>query len=164
MWTWIPLFFAASIPIASTNFVALLSFITIGAAGAIGRFVGGVIADRIGRANVTIWSMVISGACALTIGFTFGAVWPITLAVAVVWGASIIADSAQYSALVSEVIHDAYVGTALTIQMCAGYLLTIVSIYLVPILQQAVGWQWVFAFLAVGPMFGILAMWKFKAG
>lgn len=162
MWTWMPLFFAASIPTASTPFIALLSFITIGVAGAIGCFVGGLLADRLGRANVTIWAMAISGACALLIGFTFGHTWLITLIIGCIWGASIIADSAQYSASVSEVVHEAYVGTALTFQMCAGYFLTIISIYMIPLLQQAVGWQWVFAFLAIGPAIGIWAMWAFK--
>ncbi|MER2191514.1 MAG: MFS transporter [Solibacillus sp.] len=162
MWTWIPVFFAASHPIASAQFIAIWSFITIGIAGAIGCVVGGLLSDKIGRANVTILSMIISGICAVSIGFTFGGQWALTIVFAITWGVSIIADSAQYSAAVAEAADEAYVGTALTFQMCLGFLLTIVSINLIPLLQQIVGWQWVFSFLAVGPAIGIVYMVRFK--
>lgn len=162
MWTWIPVFFAASLPYASAQFIALWSFVTIGGAGAVGCVLGGLLSDQIGRANVTILSMLISCVCAFCIGFTFGGSWYVTIFIAIIWGASIIADSAQYSAAVTESAEDSYVGTALTFQMCIGFLLTIVSINLIPIIQHIVGWQWAFAFLAIGPAIGIIYMWKFK--
>lgn len=166
MWTWLPAFFAASFavqaPHTSMQLIALCSFVAIGIAGGIGCVVGGIAADKIGQANVTIVSMLISGACALLIGLTFGQAWQVTLLVAIIWGASIIADSAQYSAAVTQAAEPTYVGTALTFQMCIGFLLTIVSINVIPLLQQLVGWQWVFTFLAIGPLLGIVYMRKYK--
>jgi len=98
----------------------------------------------------------------LLIGFTYGEVMWLTILLALVWGMSIIADSAQFSAAVSEVVEPEYVGTAVTFQMCIGFLITIISINLVPILQQQLGWQSVFAFLAIGPLLGTLAMYQFR--
>ena len=102
--------------------------------------------------------MAASGACALLIGFTFGhTLWlvvPMTLA----WGFFVIADSAQFSALVTEAVPAHAVGTALTVQTSLGFLLTRVSIQLVPPVQQLVRWQWAFAMLSVGPAVGIAAI------
>lgn len=166
MWTWLPAFLAASFVIHSPDtpfwFVALSSFASIGIAGGIGCVVGGIISDKVGRANLTILSMIISGICSIGIGFTFGhSIW-LTLTIALIWGMSIISDSAQFSAAVSEIAEEEYVGTALTFQMCIGFLLTIFSINLVPILQRLVGWEWVFTFLAIGPILGIVFMVKYK--
>ena len=100
----------------------------------------------------------ISGACALTIGFLFGGnpVW--IAAVALLWGFVVVADSAQFSACVSELCRPAYTGTALTLQTSLGFLLTLITIRLIPTLERWVGWEWAFAFLALGPMVGLVAM------
>nr|WP_263323497.1 MFS transporter [Neobacillus sp. Marseille-Q6967] len=166
MWTWLPAFLTASFtnfsPETSPGFIALASFLSIGIAGGVGCVVGGQMADRIGRSRLTVLSMAISGGSALLIGFTFGqSIW-LTLILAMIWGMSVISDSAQFSAAVSEFADTEYVGTALTFQMCVGFLITIVSINLIPILQKVVGWEWVFVCLAIGPIFGILSMAKFK--
>lgn len=166
MWTWLPAFLTASFtsfsPQTSPGFIALGSFISIGIAGGIGCVVGGLLADRIGRSRLTILSMIISGVSALLIGFTFGhSIW-LTLILAMIWGMSVISDSAQFSAAVSEFADTEYVGTALTFQMCVGFLITIFSINLIPILQRVVGWEWVFVSLTIGPFLGILSMVKFK--
>lgn len=166
MWTWLPAFLTASFLTYSADtpqwFIALASFISIGIAGGIGCVVGGLLSDRIGRANLTIVSMAISSVCCVAIGFTFGQFIWLTLLVSIVWGASIIADSAQFSAAVSESAETEYVGTALTFQMCIGFLLTIISINLIPVFQQIIGWEWVFTLLAIGPILGIVAMLPFK--
>ena len=166
MWTWLPTFLSASFlsyqADVSASFVSFISFAVIGLAGSIGCVIGGIVADKIGRAHLTMLSMTISGTCALLIGFTYGEVMWLTILLALVWGMSIIADSAQFSAAVSEVVEPEYVGTAVTFQMCIGFLITIISINLVPILQQQFGWQSVFAFLAIGPLLGTLAMYRFK--
>ncbi|WP_069188014.1 MFS transporter [Bacillus sp. FJAT-27251] len=166
MWTWIPIFLTASFssysPGISPWFIALSSFVTIGIAGGIGCVVGGLVSDKIGRANLTIISMLISAICCVLIGFTFGqSIW-LTLLLAIIWGMSVISDSAQFSAAVSEVAEVEYVGTALTFQMCIGFLITIFSINLIPIIQRIIGWEWVFACLAIGPILGIVSMVKYK--
>lgn len=166
MWTWLPAFLTASFTSYSSAlpqwFIALSSFISIGIAGGIGCVVGGLISDRIGRSNLTILSMVISASCSIFIGLTFGQFIWLTLALSIIWGMSVISDSAQFSAAVSEVAEVEYVGTALTFQMCIGFLITIFSINLIPIVQSYVGWEWVFTILAIGPILGIISMVKYK--
>jgi MFS family permease len=133
------------------------SFLVIGA-GAFGCVAAGLAADRVGRTIVTSVAMTVSGACCLLIGFLFGAHPALLLAVAAIWGASVVADSAQFSACVTELGDARYMGTALTVQTCCGFLLTTVSIHLVPLLVERVGWQYAFAALAPGPALGVLAM------
>ncbi|MFC0274621.1 MFS transporter [Metabacillus herbersteinensis] len=166
MWTWLPAFLTASFtrqsPGISHWFIALSSFISIGIAGGIGCVLGGLISDKIGRSNLTIISMFISTICSILIGLTFGQFIWLTLILSIIWGMSVISDSAQFSAAVSEVAEVEYVGTALTFQMCFGFLITIFSINLIPIIQRFVGWEWVFAFLAIGPILGIVSMVKYK--
>jgi len=166
MWTWLPTFLTASFLTYSPNiphwFIALSSFISIGIAGGIGCVIGGLISDKIGRANLTIISMFISAICSIVIGFTFGQYIWLTLIISMIWGVSVIADSAQFSAAVSEIAEVDYVGTALTFQMCIGFLLTIFSINLIPIIQRIIGWEWVFTLLAIGPILGILFMVKYR--
>ncbi|KAA9021107.1 MFS transporter [Niallia endozanthoxylica] len=166
MWTWLPAFLTASFSTYSPEiphwFTALSAFLSIGMAGGIGCVAGGLISDRIGRANLTILSMFISGICSIVIGFTFGqSIW-LTLIISMIWGISVISDSAQFSAAVSEIAEVDYVGTALTFQMCIGFLLTIFSINLIPIIQRIVGWEWVFTLLAIGPVLGIVFMVKYR--
>ncbi len=166
MWTWLPAFLTASFSAYSPEFphwfIALSSFISIGIAGGIGCVVGGLISDKIGRANLTIISMFISAICSILIGFTFGQFIWITLIICMIWGMSVISDSAQFSAAVSEIAEVEYVGTALTFQMCIGFLITIFSINLIPIIQRIVGWEWVFTILAIGPILGIVFMVKYR--
>ncbi|MEB2281701.1 hypothetical protein LAV73_17110 [Lysinibacillus xylanilyticus] len=166
MWTWLPAFLTASFLTYSPEiphwFIALSSFISIGIAGGIGCVIGGLISDKIGRANLTIISMFISAICSLVIGFTFGQYIWLTLIISIIWRMSIIFDSAQFSAAVSEIADVDYVGTALTFQMCISFLLTIFSINLIPIIQRIIGWEWVFTILAIGPILGIRFMIKYR--
>ncbi len=143
---------------AASSTAPLLAFVTI-AAGTVGCVIAGIVADRAGRAVVTIVAMAISGACALSIGLLTTAPLPIVAGVAIVWGASIVADSAQFSAAVTELAPSHYVGTAITLQTCVGFLLTIVTIRLVPVWADAWGWRVAYMPLAIGPAMGILAMW-----
>ena len=134
------------------------AFITI-ASGAIGCVVAGVAADRVGRPIVTIVAMAISATCALAIGFLTTAPLVVVTVVAVVWGISIVADSAQFSAAIKELAPSQYVGTAITLQTCLGFLLTIITIRLVPVWVHLWGWELAYVPLAIGPVAGILAMW-----
>jgi MFS family permease len=132
------------------------------AAGGAGSVLAGRWADRLGRERVAIWAMAASGACALAIGWLLHApVWAAVL-VALVWGFSVVADSAQFSAVVTEVAPPHAVGTALTLQTALGFLLTSFSIAAVPHLRAAGGWPLAFGILAVGPGLGILAMRRLK--
>jgi len=171
MWTWIPVFLAFSFRQSDTSFVtsegSIASMAAFGAfaviaIGGLGSLVAGRLADSWGRTRTTILSMFVSGTCALVIGFFVGSHPAIVIAIALVWGMSIVADSAQFSASVSELADKEYVGTQLTTQTAMGFLLTMVSIRLVPEWTNLVGWRWAFAFLAIGPAFGIWAMWRLK--
>ena len=163
MWTWAPVMIRASL--AQSNAAPALaeaaSFLVIGA-GALGCVAGGVAGDRWGRTLTTSWAMFISGACCLLIGFFFGAHPLLLLTVAAIWGASVVADSAQFSTCVTELGDPQYIGTALTLQTSIGFLLTTISIELIPILVERVGWRYAFAVLAFGPLFGILAMLRLR--
>lgn len=164
MWAWIPVMIRASmLTRGEAAFPAeFASFLVIGC-GAVGCVMGGVLADRVGRTLVTSWAMGISGSCCLLIGLLFGGNPFLLLFVGAIWGTSVIADSAQFSACVTELGNPQYVGTALTMQTCLGFLLTSVSIELVPYFVARVGWQYGFAILAPGPFLGVLAMLRLRS-
>lgn len=164
MWVWIPVMIRASL--AASNAppaqAEIASFLVIGC-GAVGCVVAGLLADRIGRTVVTSWAMAASGTCCLLIGFLFGGNPILLLIVAAVWGATVVADSAQFSACVTELGDPRYVGTALTMQTCLGFLLTTISIELVPYFVKLAGWRYAFAMLAPGPLLGVIAMLRLRA-
>jgi len=161
MWAWAPVMIRASVAAGgdSPRFAEAASFAVIGA-GAIGCVVAGLVADRIGRAVVAAAAMAASGACCIAIGFLYGKAPIALLIVAAFWGATVVADSAQFSALVTEYADPRYIGTALTLQTCIGFLVTTISIRMMPLLVEHVGWEWAFAFLAPGPLLGIVAMMR----
>jgi MFS family permease len=167
MWSWFAVFLGESLhaanPTASTKTAAGLgTFLVIGA-GAVGCYLGGVLGDRWGRTRTTAAAMAISGTCALLIGLTFGGPLWLVLGVGILWGVTVVADSAQFSAMVTELADQAYVGTALTVQLAVGFSLTVVTIWLVPLLRDAVTWRWAFALLALGPALGVAAMLRLRA-
>src|SRR6185436_899349 len=163
MWTWIPFMIRASLSLRKSDptLAEVASFLVIGC-GAIGCVVAGAIADRIGRTIVTSAAMAISAACCLFIGLLFGAHPVLLLAVAAIWGASVVADSAQFSACVTELGEPQYIGTALTLQTCLGFLLTTISIELLPRFERVVGWRYAFVILAPGPLFGVISMLRLR--
>jgi MFS family permease len=159
MWTWSPVFLAASFRVSgiSTNWASAWAFAII-AMGAAGCVIAGRWADRIGRAQVINASLVVSGACSLAVGFLFGHSPALLITLMLVWGFAVVADSAQFSACVTEFCPKPYMGTAVTLQTCLGFLLTTVTLRMVPALETQVGWRWAFAALALGPAAGILAI------
>jgi MFS family permease len=158
MWTWIAAFAAASLadPTAGRT-GSLLAFVTL-TSGAAGCAVAGRWADEWGKAAVAGAAMLASAACSVLSVLAFGAPLPVLFLLAIVWGFTVVADSAQFSALVSEYTPRTHVGTALTLQTSAGFLLTMVSMRLVPPIVQQAGWRWAFVFLAPGPLLGAVAM------
>jgi MFS family permease len=163
MWTWIVAFIAASeharrgAQADVTALAALATFAVVGS-GAIGCWLGGTYADRLGRTLITSVAMLASGLCALTVGLLFGAPLIALLPLLLVWGISVVADSAQFSAAVSELAPREYVGTALTLQTSLGFLLTAATIYLLPAVAARIGWRWSMSMLAIGPALGVWAM------
>lgn len=161
MWAWAGTFAAAALrqhgvgdPNRGAAFVA---FSVIGV-GALGCWAGGILADRWGRTRLTILAMVCSGTSAVVIGFLRGGPLWLLLAVGLFWGFWVVADSAQFSTIITEVASPAYVGTALTVQLAAGFTLSVLTIYLVPVLSASYTWTWAFAVLAPGPALGAWAM------
>jgi len=167
MWTWVPAFLAAAAAVRalahpgaeaiSSAAVDIAAFGAIAAGGA-GCVWGGWVADRIGRERLVIIAMLLSGLCSVLIGFIFDAGLFVLAPLAWVWGFFVVADSAQFSAIVTEVAPAHAVGTALTLQTSLGFLLTMATIQLIPVLEQALGWRWAFPVLALGPAAGIAAI------
>jgi MFS family permease len=167
MWAWIGVFAAASFattmtPEAASLSAKLTAFATI-AAGGIGSIAAGLLADRLGRTTITIAAMAVSGTCAATIGFLFGGSPAALVALCIVWGITIVADSAQFSASVAELADRARVGTMLTVQTALGFTLTLVTIQSMPFVVDAIGWQFAFVPLAIGPALGVWAMARLRA-
>jgi MFS family permease len=162
MWAWMVVFLDASFALnpggaEAPLYAKLLTFATI-AVGALGCLFGGAFADRLGRTTLTMGAMAISGTCALLAGFAFGADSWLLTALCLVWGVAIVADSAQFTASVMELSEPGLIGTMVTAQTCAGFLLSTLTIHLIPPLVDLFGWQYAFAFLAVGPYLGVWAM------
>jgi MFS family permease len=164
MWTWIPFMIRASLASRKSDpaLAEVSSFLVIGC-GALGCVIAGLVADRIGRTVVTSVAMAISGACCLVIGLAFGAHPVLLLTIAAIWGATVVADSAQFSACVTELGDPQYIGTALTIQTCFGFLLTTGSIELISVVEKLLGWRYAFVTLAPGPLFGVISMLRLRS-
>jgi MFS family permease len=164
MWAWMPAFAAAWILSSGTEAGrtgSLIAFIAIGS-GALGCVAAGLWADRWGKARVAGGALQTSSVCCVAAGLLFGMPLWTLIVLAVVWGFSIVADSAQFSALVTEYSPRTHVGTALTLQTCAGFLLTMASMQLLPVAAARYGWQWVFLLLAPGPALGAWAMQRLQ--
>jgi MFS family permease len=167
MWAWIGVFlsasFALSLPAGTAQVAAKLAAFATIASGAVGCVAAGLLADRIGRTTVTIIAMAVSGSCAATIGFFYGGSPTALLCLCVIWGISIVADSAQFSASIAELADPARVGTMLTLQTALGFTLTLVTIHLLPHFVDAMGWRYAFVPLAIGPAVGVWAMARLRA-
>jgi len=161
MWTWVPAFLAASVAASASNVspsaVSVLAFAAIATGGA-GAVWGGRAARRLGYARVVTVAMAISGICSLVVGLLFGRSLWLLAPVVLVWGFFVVADSAQFSAMVTELSPPHAVGTALTLQTSLGFLLTMVTIQLIPVLVTLVGWPLAFPVLALGPAAGIASI------
>lgn len=162
MWTWVPLFIAASFAaggLADGSLASLGAFVVVGAGG-LGCVAAGLVADRVGRTTVTMLAMACSGASAVAIGFLFGAAPWLTLLLGIFWGVTVVADSAQFSTAISELAPAGTAGSALAIQTALGFVLTGVTILVVGALAptDGAGWRIAFGLLAIGPLVGIAAM------
>ncbi len=163
MWAWVPLFLLAAYRAAGWSDVnARLAGFAVVAIGGVGSVIAGKLADRLGRTAIAGVSLAVSGSCALVAGFFFDSPGILTV-LALVWGFAVVADSAQFSTAVSELSDPRYVGTALTMQTSLGFLLTLFTIRMVPPMAARFGWEWAFAALAIGPVFGLWSMMRLRA-
>jgi MFS family permease len=165
LYAWFSVFFAdvlASRGLSAGSIAAYATF-AIFLAGGLGCWAGGILSDRWGRIKTTILMLTISGSCAMFIGLLFGSSPWLILLVGLVWGFAVVADSAQFSTMVTELADQAYVGTSLTLQLAAGYTITAATIWLIPQLEAVLGWRWAFAFLAPGAVVGVLAMLRLRS-
>jgi MFS family permease len=166
-WVWIPSFLAASViahgadGASSGSWVAAVSFVVI-AAGAVGCVLGGELADRVGYVRLVVVAMALSGSCALLTPLVFGRSPALLVGLLLVWSVTVIADSAQFSTLVTRVVAPHAIGTALTLQTSIGFLLTTITIQLVPVVAGVAGWRYAFPLLAVGPALGIAAIRRLR--
>jgi len=167
MWAWIGVFlsasFALSMPADSAPTAAKLAAFATIASGALGAVVAGFLADRLGRTTLTIVAMAISGSCAAGIGALYGGPPALLVAVCLVWGVTIVADSAQFSASIAELADRSRVGTMLTLQTALGFTLTLATIHAMPWLVATLGWRYAFVPLAIGPAAGVWAMARLRA-
>jgi MFS family permease len=167
MWAWIgvaaTVSYRASLPEMEAQEFAKLTAFTAIAAGGFASVLGGLVADKVGKAEVAIVAMAVSGTCAVLTGLTFGGpVW-LTFVIVFVWGLSIAPDSAQFSALIADASPPEQAGSLMTFQTALGFTLTFVTVQLTPLAVGAFGWPVVLATLAIGPAFGIVAMLRLRA-
>ena len=162
MWTWVPLLVAGSYSEAGWDptWGRMASFLVVGIGG-VGCVAAGLFSDRFGRTRTTMVCLAASGSCCLVAGWLEA--YPLALTVVcLVWGVTVVADSAQFSTAISELSQPDLVGTALTVQTCIGFLLTVATIRLVPLLQEHQGWPLALSMLALGPVFGIWHMARLR--
>lgn len=163
MWAWLGSFFVWALPASGLaielghSSISLITFFVM-AAGAIGCLLAGLLADRIGRTLTTIGALLLSGSCALLIGFSVEAGPLAVILIAIIWGITVVADSAQFSAAIAELAEPRLIGTVLTLQTSLGFLLTAGSIWLVAQMADTFGWRYAFIILAIGPLLGALSM------
>ena len=166
MWAWIgvALTLSFSVHMAEDEAVSLsrlIAFLTI-AAGGIASVIAGIVADRVGKANIAILAMVVSGTAAIASSLTFGGpVW-LTIVCVLVWGAAILPDSAQFSALVADYAPPEQAGSLMSFQTALGFALTFFTVQLTPLGAELIGWPGMFALMAIGPALGILGMLRLK--
>jgi MFS family permease len=162
LWTWLPVFLLTSRQgrgDAADTSTGIITFAAIGIAGAAGSLLGGWASDRFGRSPAAVTALLISGACCIASPAFFAAPTPALVMFLLVWGAAVIADSGVFSTVLSEIANKSLVGTALTTQTAVGFLLTVVTVQVVPIAADLLGWRYAFVLLAPGPVIGAVAMW-----
>lgn len=166
MWAWIGSFLTWGLSAAGSNTAAinpaLMTFVVV-ASGAVGCLGAGLLADRFGRTTITISAMLASGLCAAFIGSIASLGAGFLMLVAIIWGITIIADSAQFSAAMAELSEPALAGTMLTLQTSMGFLLTFLAIQGMPLAIEWLGWKYAFTVLAIGPFLGALSMWRLRS-
>lgn len=163
VWAWVPIMLSASYNLAGeSENIALYASFGVFVAGAAGSFLAGISADRVGRTKITSLSLIASGGCCLLAGFLFPYPIPLTI-ICMIWGFFVISDSAQFSTALTELADPKYVGTALQVQTSLGFLVTLITLQIIPIAIQNVGFEWAFIILFPGCLFGAVSMLKLRS-
>ena len=162
LWAWIAPAAAASYALQTSpenaiEWSKLTAFVAI-ASGALLCPFAGRLADRIGKSELTILAMMISGTSAVTAAITFSGPIPLVAIVFIIWGLSVIPDSAQFSALVADLSPPEMTGSLMSLQTALGFALTIVTVQMTPMIAERWGWPLLFCLLSLGPVIGIAAM------
>jgi len=161
MWAWFGAFYVDVLTSDGdsdpSRHASLVTAAVIGAGG-LGALWAGRVSDHRSREFAAGFPMVVSASVAMIIGFLHSASPTLVAALGLIWGFSVVADSAQFSTIVTEEADQRFVGTSLTLQLASGFVLTVATIFLVPVIRDAWGWGWAFAFLAPGPIAGAFAM------
>jgi MFS family permease len=165
MYAWFLVFFSDQLAAKGTQIGSVAAYATFAviAIGSVGCWLGGILGDRWGRTRTTAAMLAVSGSCSLLIGLLFGSPTWLVLLIGLIWGFAVVGDSPQFSTMVTELADQAYVGTALTLQLGVGFTVTVATIWLIPFLENIVGWRWAFAVLALGPILGVIAMLRLKS-
>ncbi|SHG34688.1 MFS transporter [Cognatishimia maritima] len=158
-WSWVGVFaaisFSASMPEEDAQALGKLAAFLCIIAAAPACALGGVLADRIGKAHVAATALILSGTAALLTALTFGGpVW-ITFALLILWGAAVVPDSPQFSAIVADYAPAEIAGSVLTLQASLGFLLTALTVQIAPSIAAIAGWPAVMVLLAMGPVAGV---------
>lgn len=161
-WSWVGAMTAASYTVSMEPGEAvalgkLTAFLCILAAAPV-CMIGGMYADRIGKARVAALSLWVSGSAALLTALSFGGAPIVTLLLVVVWGGAVVADSPQFSALVADFSPPEMAGSLMTFQASLGFLMTAVTVQATPVVAAWLGWPAVMVILALGPACGLVAM------
>ncbi|MEM7777043.1 MAG: MFS transporter, partial [Pseudomonadota bacterium] len=167
MWAWIGAAAAASYAMTlpdvdAERLARLTAFLAIGV-GSILCALAGIIADRVGKADVAMFAMCISGLAALGTAVSFGGPAWLTFALIVIWGLAIVPDSAQFSALVADAAPPDQAGSLLTLQTALGFALTFFTVQITPVAADTLGWPIVLAIMAIGPGLGVVAMLRLRS-
>jgi MFS family permease len=165
MYAWFLVFFSDQLAAKGAQIGSVAAYATFAVIviGSLGCWVGGILGDRWGRTRTTAAMLAVSGSCSLLIGLLFGSPTWLVLLIGLIWGFAVVGDSPQFSTMVTELADQAYVGTALTLQLGIGFTVTVATIWLIPFLENIVGWRWAFAVLALGPILGVIAMLRLKS-
>ena len=124
---WLPALLAATLVARGVEIAqAAITAATVGgaalAAGSVGPVIGGAISDRLGRANSAMVIFTLSGGCCLVLGWITDAPWPLIVAVSIVLGWAIAADSSIYTTAVTESADPAQLGSTMAVQAFVGFM------------------------------------------
>ncbi|WP_242118095.1 MFS transporter [Aestuariivivens sediminicola] len=164
-WAFVPIMLQAYAKVhPSMNWsIPLLSFCVIGIGG-VGCVLGGYMSEILGVKKMASRALLLSGCCCLIspLAFTipYGNLFLVFL---LFWGITVITDSPLFSTMVAQSAPVELKGTALTIVNCIGFSITIVSLQIMTLLKAYTDSNSVYIILTIGPLFGLLALWRISA-
>ncbi|MDA0196771.1 MAG: MFS transporter [Bacteroidetes bacterium] len=161
-WAFVPLMLTTFIklhPEVVLN-IPLLSFLIIGLGG-IACVMGGYLSQSYGPKKIASFALFLSGTCCLLSPLIFLVNSSVLLVgFLIFWGLVVIADSPLFSTLVAHNTVAESKGTALTIVNSIGFSISIISIQLINGTQDSFDSRFIYMYLALGPILGLIALYK----